>query len=197
MPSNNLINNFIPKSASRIEQLQAGVIVTASFAIGAAMLALVLYWIGTNSFEDIETIIIMLFIMLLLAGCITLVKRGQIQLGAWIVIGLIILLNLSNMAWYGIANTSSAAYIIPILLAMFGVGSLAGYGVTVLGCIFVFTITYLASNGAIETLIAFNISTLTFDAPVLSLIYLLVAVLSGSWVKSVKEAFDSENNRER
>lgn len=178
-----------PLPSSPLERAQAKVTIVTAFAIGAAMLALVLYWIVTSSLEDVETIFLALGLILLLAGIIALVKRGRVKLGAWILTLLMIFLNLSNMTWYGVSTTSSAGYLIPILLALFSIGAGAGFGVTLLGCASVFAISLLASAGQIQTEIPYVESHLTFDAPALTLIYLLVYFICNAWVKSTREAF--------
>ena len=188
------MNALLPESVSPFERAQAKIVSNTSIVTGSAMLALVLYWIVTNTFEDIETIFVLAILLILLAGIIALVKRGYIKLGAWLLTGLMLLLNLSNMSWYGIGNVASAGYIIPILLAVFAIGPKEGLGVTILGCISAFLISYLASIGQLTTEIPYQESNLSFDAPTLSLIYLIVGILAGGWVNSTKEAFVDKNN---
>jgi len=139
--------------------------------------------------EDIETILILIVLLLVLAGIVALVKRGYIKLGAWLLTGLMLLLNLSDMTWYGIGSVASAGFIIPILLAVFSISPKAGMGVTILGCISVFLVAYLASIGQLQTEIPYQESNLSFDAPTLSLIYLITGILAGNWVRSTEEAF--------
>ena len=189
MKSSNLINALLPESASTFERAQAKIISIMSIVIGSAMLALVLYWLLTNTLEDIETIFILIVLLLVLAGIVALVKRGYIKLGAWLLTGLMMLLNLSDMTWYGIGSVASAGFIIPILLAVFSISPKAGMGVTILGCISVFLVAYLASIGQLQTEIPYQESNLSFDAPTLSLIYLITGILAGNWVRSTEEAF--------
>lgn len=183
----NFVDSMLPQTSSPTTRARARIIVTTSLFISAAMLALILYWIATRSFEDIETIVAAVILGFILAGVIDLVRRGHINAGAWILTSLMILLNLANMASYGIATTSSAAYIIAILLAVFGIGLGAGWSVTFLGCVSVFIIAWLSSIGQLQTTIPFQESNLTFDAPVLSLIFLLTAALASGWVRSTSE----------
>lgn len=126
-------------------------------------------------------------IMLGLAGCIGLALNDQVRLATWILIGLMLVLNIINMFVYGIATSASAAYLIPILLAMFCISTTIGYVVTLLGCGIVFGIAYLQSQERIKTLIPYQVSHLTFDAPVLSLVYILIAFITGSWIGPLKE----------
>lgn len=162
---------------------------TASIAVGSALLALVLYWVLTNTLEDIETVIILIVLLIVLASIVALVKRGHIQLGAWILNILMLVLNLSDMAWYGVSTVASAGFIISILLAMFSIGTGIGMGVAILGCLSAFLVSYLASTGVMQTEIPFQESTLSFDAPTLSLIYLVTGAMAANWVKSTREAF--------
>jgi len=189
MKSSNLINALLPESASTFERAQAKIISIMSIVIGSAMLALVLYWLLTNTLEDIETIFILIVLLLVLAGIVAFVKRGYIKFGAWLLTGLMLLLNLSDMTWYGVGTVASAGFIIPILLAVFSISPKAGTGVTIFGCISVFLVAYLASIGQLQTEIPYQESNLSFDAPTLSLIYLITGILAGNWVRATEEAF--------
>jgi hypothetical protein len=91
------------------------------------------------------------------------------------------------MLGYGIATSASAAYLIPILLAMFCIGTTAGYGIAFLGCAAVFLIAFLQSKEKIKTFLPYQVSHLTFDAPVLSLVYVLITFITGSWITPLKE----------
>jgi len=179
-----LINNLIPKDYSQLDQLRAMTIIATSFAIGGAMLLLVLYWLTTRSFETKTTLFVALALILGLAVCVEFVIQGQLETGVWTLIILIVLVNFINMALYGVSSSSSAAYVLPILLAMFCIGANAGFGITALGCILVFMIPILQSRGILKSILPFHISSLTFDAPVLALIYLLVAIIVSSWAAS-------------
>ncbi len=186
------INSLLPVSVTEYQKAQAKTIISTSLAISGAMLALVMYWLITGTFEDIETIFIVLGLLLGFAGIIALVKYGYIRSGAWILIGMMLLLNLADMTWYGISSVASAGYVIPILIAAFSISSKAGMSVSLLGCISVFSIAFLASSGQLQTEIPYQESTLSFDAPTISLIYLLVSVLAGNWVNSTQEAFQNK-----
>jgi hypothetical protein len=163
------------------------VVIITSLAISGAMVLLVVYWLVTKSFETIKTIFAMLGIMLGLAGCVWLALNNQVRIAAWILIALMLLLNLANMLGYGIATSASAAYLIPILLAMFCIGTTAGYGIAFLGCAAVFIIAFLQSKEKIKTFLPYQVSHLTFDAPVLSLVYVLITFITGSWITPLKE----------
>lgn len=184
-----LIYNLVPKYYSQIDQLRAVTILGTSFSICGAIILLILYWVATKSFETKTTIIVALTIIILLAACVGFVMQGQLSTGAWMLIILMVVINFSNMVLYGISSSSSAAYMIPILLAMFCIGASAGFGITIMGCIFVFIIPILQSRKIIKSILPYNISSLTFDAPVLALIYLLAAMIVSAWVNSTNNLF--------
>lgn len=183
----NQIANILPSSYSLFDQASAMVVIVTSLAICGAMLLLVLYWLVTKSFETVKTIFAMFGIMLVLALCIWLALNYQVKFAAWILIVLMLLLNLANMLGYGIATSASTAYLIPILLAMFCIGLSTGYVIALLGCVSVFVIAFLQSKEKIKMILPYQVSHLTFDAPVLSLIYVLVTVITGSWISPLKE----------
>ena len=178
----NLIVSLLPTSYSLSDQASAMVVIITSLAISGAMVVLILYWLLTKSFETIKTIFAMLAIMLGLAICVWLAINDQVKTAAWILIVFMLLLNIANMLGYGIATSASAAYLIPILLAMFCINVGTGYIISALGCLLVFGIAFLQSKEKIKTLLPYQVSHLTFDAPVLSLIYILVAFITGSWI---------------
>jgi hypothetical protein len=180
-----LLHNFMPGSYSQLDQIRAATIITTSIAISLSMLLLVLYWLMTKSFETKATLLTVLAIMVILAICIGLVALEQIAAGAWVLISLMVLLNFLNLKWYGISTPSAAAYVIPILLAIFCIGAAAGFGITILGIVFVFTIPILQSKGIIKTVQTYTISNLTFDAPVLALIYILITIIGSSWESGI------------
>jgi hypothetical protein len=187
---NRFFSSFIPVSATPLMQARARVLVATCFALGMAILALLLYWIAFSWLEQIETVAIGLVLILLLAGIVALVKSGRIRVAAWSLTIFVIVLNLANMLDYGIGTTSSAGMIIAIVLAAFSLGPVLGLGTAVLGSIAVFGIALAGSAGMLRTEIPFVESNLSFDAVVLSLIYLLVGLLCAVWTRAAIDAFE-------
>ena len=186
---NKFFDYFIPPSAAPLAQARAKVVVATCFALGAAILALLLYWIVFNWLEQIETVFIGLALILILAGIVALVKSGRVPAAAWALTIFILLLNLLNMLDYGIGTTSSAGLIIAIVLAAFTLGPWFGLGTAALGSLAAFGVALAGSAGLIQTEIPFVESNLSFDAVTLSLIYLLVGLLCAVWSKAANEAF--------
>lgn len=168
---------FIPASAAPLEQVRARVLVATCFAIGAAILAMLLYWIVFSWLEQWQTVVIGLILVLFLAGMVALVKRGRIRAVAWTLTLFLILLNLANMASYGIGTVSSAGFLLAVVLAAFTLGPWLGLGTAALGSVAAFAIALAGASGALKTEIPFQESNLSFDAITLTLIYLLVGLM--------------------
>lgn len=149
-----------------------------SYGVMAAMLGIILYWIATNSFEDIETIILAVIITLLLAGNLWLARRGHTRLATWLVVGLLLLLNGANILWYGIGSTSTAALLIPITAAVIGLGTRDGVIVTAISLLIVWGTVLASAFWGMPTAIPYQISQLTFDAPMLTVLFTLVTAIS-------------------
>jgi hypothetical protein len=187
---NKFIEALIPASAAPLVQARAKVLVATCLALAAAIVALLLYWIVFSWLEQIETVVIGLFLVLILAGIIALVKSGRVVAAAWTLTVFMLLLNLANMLDYGISSTASAGFIIAILLAAFTLGPALGLGTAFLGSVAVFAIALAASTGQLQTQLPYQESTLSFDAVVLTLIYLLVGLLCAVWSKAANQALE-------
>src|SRR5689334_2159324 len=179
---------LIPTSASPLAQARAKVLAATCLALAGAIIALLLYWVVFSWLEQIETVVIGLVLVLILAGIILLVRSGRVTAAAWTLTIFMLLLNLANMVDYGISSTASGGYIIVIALAVFTLGPAIGLGSAVLGSVTVFAIALAASTGQLETQLPYQESTLSFDAVVLTLIYLLVGLLCAVWSKAANQA---------
>ena len=181
---------FIPVSADRLDRARAEVVVAGCFAIGAAIMAILLYWIIFSWLEQIETIVIGLVLLAILAGIVAMVKSGRVRGAAWTLTIFLVLLNLANMLDYGIGTTSSAGMLIAIVLAAFTLGPAWGMGSAILGSAAAFGIAFAGSAGVLHTEIAFVESNLSFDAVVLTLIYLVVGLLCAVWTRAANQALE-------
>ncbi len=177
---------FIPNVAP-LEQTRARVLVATCFATGAAILAMLLYWILFSWLEQWETVMIGLVIILFLAGMLLLVQRGRIRPVAWILTLLLLLLNLANMTSYGIGTVSSGAYLLVVVLAAFTLGPWLGVGSAILGSAAAFGIALAGAAGTLQTEIPFQESNLSFDAISLTLTYMMVAVMCAVAAKSLEK----------
>lgn len=178
---------FTPRAATPFMQARAKVLVATCFAIGGAILAMLLYWIMFSWLEQWETVVIGLILILFLAGMVALVQRGRVRAVAWTLTLFLILLNLANMTSYGIGTVSSAGFLLAIVLAAFTLGPWFGVGTAILGSTAAFGIALAGAAGALQTEIPFQQSNLSFDAMTLTLIYILVGLMCDVGVRALEK----------
>jgi hypothetical protein len=143
-----------------------------------AMTAMIGYWVVTDSLEDTETIFIAIVLSMFVGVSILLSRRGRARLAAWLVIGLLLALNAANIIWYGIGTTSTAALLIPIAAAFIGLGAREGSLVTLISLVVIWGTVLAADAGQLKTEIPYQASNLTFDAPVLTILFVFMAALT-------------------
>jgi len=185
-----LLARLLPVSATPLVRARAQVLLATCLAVGAAILALLLYWIVFSWLEQIETVLAGLVLIASLTGIVALVRSGRVRGAAWTLTILLLLLNLANMLDYGIGTTSSAGMLITIVLAAFTLGPTPGLGTALVGSAAAFGIALAGSAGVLHTEIAFVESNLSFDAVVLTLIYLVVGLLCAVWTRAANQALE-------
>lgn len=159
--------------------LPTRVVTVTGIGIIAAALGFVLFWIVTRSLETYVTLAAAIVISLLAGGIILLAQRGYTPLAAWLLAGFVFLLNAANVYQYGISSTSSAAFLISIIIVALAIGPVQGYILTGLSLACIWGVGYAASSGALKTEIPYQVSHLTFDAPFLTIFFILIAVMVG------------------
>ncbi|WP_204806525.1 hypothetical protein [Mycobacterium riyadhense] len=181
----NWMESILPASYSDLDQIRAATVVVTAMAVAASMMLLILYWIITKSLETVKSVYAALGIILLLIVDVELVIQGHAVVGAWMLVIVMLLLNFASMLAYGIATSASSGCILPILLAMLCIGVGTGFAVTFLCCGVVFAIPVVQSKGWVRTILPYQVSNLTFDAPTLTLIYLVAAIITSSWASFI------------
>jgi hypothetical protein len=175
----------MPKAATPLEQAGIQVVETTAIGIIAAVAGLILFWALTSTLEDIETLYAGAIFCLLLAGIAALAHTGRPRPAAWLLSGLMAALVVYTMYDYGPATMSNAGYLIPIILAGLALGWREGLGFALAGSLAVWAISFASANSAIQTAIPYAESDLSFNAPMLTLIYLLVASMTGAWSRAL------------
>jgi hypothetical protein len=161
------------------------VITCAALALGAA--ALLLTWILSADLE-LETVGAAAVLFLLLAGIVLLALRGGGRTALVILAVLIFLLTAADLSWYGVHSSMASAFLVPILLIGCGVGMRAGIGAALACSACAWGLAAAENAGWTRVPYAADISHLTFDAPALTVIYLMCAVIAGYAVDSLRTA---------
>lgn len=153
------------------------VIITCA-AIVLGVLALVLTWIVSGDLQ-FETAAAAGILCLFLAGLVLLALRGGARAALLILAVLLFLLVAADLSWYGLHSSMASAFLIPILLAARGLGMRAGFAAALICSAFGWLLAGAENAGWIAVSYPVDISHLTFDAPALTVVFLLCAVISG------------------
>ena len=154
------------------------IIITAA-GLAITLVTLLLIWIVTRTLEYKSTITMIAVLVVILAGIVGLAFVHVTA--AAVVLVVLSLLILTYWVWtYGPATLSAAAFVIPIALA--GLLNLwAGLATAIIASAIVWGIAYATETGRLKPEVECHPSAyLTFNAPLLSCIFLLLAVLVGS-----------------
>ncbi|MBN2084255.1 MAG: hypothetical protein JW748_03455 [Anaerolineales bacterium] len=152
------------------------ILTCAAIVLGA--LALILAWIASGDLE-LETVAAAGILFLILAGLGLLSLRGGGRAALVILAVLLFLLTAADLTEYGLHTSMASAFLIPILLIACGLGMRAGIGAALVCAAYGWLLAAAENAGWIAVPYPVDISHLTFDAPALTVIYLLCAVIAG------------------
>ena len=181
------LERLLPKTDNRADRARAALVLAACGAVILASLAMILFWVFTGSLEEISTVVADAVLIIILLGMTVLVRRGNTRLALWLLTALLAFLTLDISAMYGVGTLSSAGFLIPIILAACGAGLWAGLALALVGCAGMWIIAFASSTGALQPWIPFEVSNLTFDAPFLTILFFLIAVILGFWTRELEK----------
>lgn len=171
---------------------RARLIAVTSLGLMLAAWALVLTWLISGDLEGI-TVIAALIFSGVMAGLIALARSGRVRAAAWLLVGLLCVLILADTADYGLGSPSIVSYVVPIVLAACTLGFAASIGVAIFGSSVLWLIAIALSSGWYQSSGPFQIDHLTFNAPVLTVIFLLVASIIGWWSRYTTRLIAPQN----
>lgn len=175
-----LWNRLLPSKTPPLTRGRAGLIVITCLSMAGAILALILTWLLSGDLQ-IETVIAGLVFCIILAGIARLAQVGRTGLAAWLLIALLEILVGLDVAAYGAGEPGAAAFFIPILLAACGVSLWAGVGIALISSVVVWVTAWAAYADWYQPELAFELSHLTFNAPMYMVLFLAAAALTGWW----------------
>jgi hypothetical protein len=153
------------------------VIITCA-AIALGTLALIVTWIASGDLQ-LETIAAAGGLFLILAGLVMLALRGGGRAALLLLAVLLFILVAADVTEYGLHTSMVAAFLIPILLIACGLGMRSGIGAALICSAFGWLLAVGENAGWITVPYPVEISHLTFDAPALTVVFLLCAVIAG------------------
>ncbi|MBN1438332.1 MAG: hypothetical protein JW929_02895 [Anaerolineales bacterium] len=161
----------------------------AAIAAGAA--ALILTWMVSGDLEA-ATVAAAVVLALILAGLAGMSLRGKGRVALVLLCGLLFLLVAADLYAYGLHSSMASAFLIPIVLAARGFGLRAGIGAAAACSLFSWLLAAGANAPWLAAPYPADISHLTFDAPALTVVFLICAVIAGYGADGRRRGADSE-----
>lgn len=171
---------LLPDTEDALVRGRAGLVIATGLGLTAAIGGLVLTWIISGDLQW-ETPVAGAIFILLLTAIGALARTGRATLAAWTLVTLLMLLITADVAYYGVGSTSAAAYVIPITLAACGLGWWAGLGVAGVSAAWVWLLAGAEAAGGYTPALPPADYHLTLSAPVLTVLFLAVALIAGLW----------------
>ncbi len=191
-----LLEWLLPKSADALARGRAGLVMAACLGLAIAVLALLLVWLISGDLQ-VETVAGTLVFVLVLAGIAALARDGRPRLAAGGLILLLMLLVTVDAGSYGLGSPAAAAYFVPVVLAACSIGFLAGIGVALFGSAATWVIAWGTTAGWYQPLIPAEPSHLTFNAPLYTVLFVLVALIVGSWSRYLSDVWRRGTNDQK
>lgn len=174
--------HLLPATTDVIKRGRANIVIAACLGVILVACGLILTWWISGDLQW-ETVVAASILTLILGGLAALVRRGHVGLAHGLLLGLLWLLITVDAWGYGLASPAASAYVLPIVLAAAGLGFGATLGVAMLSSASVWLLAWGEVAGWHVPYSPVELSHLTFNAPALTAIFLLVAVLIGSWTQ--------------
>lgn len=175
---------ILPSFSDPVLTGRAKLIAVTSLGLMLAAWALVLTWLISGDLEGI-TVVAALIFSGVMAGLLALARSGRMHAAAWLLVGLLCVLILADTADYGLGSPAIISFVVPIVLAACTLGFAASIGVAAFGSGVIWLIAIALSAGWYQSSAPFQIDHLTFNAPVLTVIFLLVASIVGWWSRYI------------
>lgn len=172
----------IPASQPPVRSLlevQARIVTVACIGLSLAVIAVIGGWAITGTLTDWETVVGGVVFIAILAGLAGLARRGRAALAAGLLAALLFVFISVDIAYYGLGSPSAMAFLLPVLLLTCTLGLRPGLVAAVLAAIVVFGVAWASLNGLLVVGIPVEESHLSYNAPVISVILLFCAGLTG------------------
>lgn len=181
---------LLPRTDDALLRGRAMLVAATCLGISAAYAALIIFWFLTGDL-DWESTIIWAVLSAILGGFVALARRGRVTLAAWGLVGLLTALITADVSSYGVGEPGAAAFVLPIVLASAALGLWPALGVALVGSVTVWLAAAAEIAGWWDWLPAPVESHLTFNAPMYTVIFVLVALISGLWNRYLERQISS------
>ena len=171
---------LLPATENVLLRGQAGLVIAACLGLALAALALIVTWAITGDLQR-ETVVAAAALALILIGIGALARGGWVTLAAGALIVLLTLIITAIVATYGLGSVSASGYVLPIVLAACTLGLSAGLALAAIGAALVWVLAWGERAGWRQPLLPTHTHHLTFNAPALTVLFLLTALMGGVW----------------
>lgn len=171
---------WLPATTDPLLTGRARLILATCVGLILAVWALVLVWLLSGDLQ-IETVFVMIVFSIMLIGIAVVSRSGRVMLAAWLLIVLLGLAIVSDVAYYGVGAPGIFAFVLPIVLAACLIGLAGGMITAVVGTLVAWGAALGAMQGWLDVAVPFQMDHLTFNAPLISIIFLLTALIVGWW----------------
>lgn len=162
---------------------RARLVMVTCLSLIAAMGMLILTWLLSGDLEG-QTVVAGLGLTIILLGLAALAQAGRVNWATGLLVGLLWALITADVAAYGLGSPAAAAYFVPLALVSCSYGLGAAIGLTALSAGAVWLIAWATVSGRYQPYGPVELSHLTFNAPALTVLLLLVTVILGVWSAS-------------
>jgi hypothetical protein len=182
---------LFPPFKDPLEQGHARLVIASCLGLMVSAVAVILVWLISGDLQG-ETVIAGLIFALILFAMVMLVHRRHVKGAAWSLVGFLMLLITLDVAGFGLGSISGAAYFLPIALAGCVLGPRGSMSVSGVASLIIWGVALAGQNKWYEPVIPFEIFQLTFNAPVLTVLFLLVGLMIGSWTQYMTKVLRGE-----
>ena len=176
------MSRWLPITTDPLLAGRARLILATCVGLIVAVWSLALIWLISSDLQAVTVVVAVAFSIMLL-GIVIVSRSGRITLAAWVLISLLGLVTIYDAAYYGISAPDIVFFVLPIVLAACLNGLAAGMITAVVGTLATWIIAIGALQGWLKVVIPFQIDHLTFYAPLVSIIFLLTALIVGWWTR--------------
>lgn len=177
-----------PSESSILTKTRAGLILAACIGLAGAVIFMIGYWVIGGFLEDWETLVAGGVFILIMAGIAALARRGRVRLAAWILVILLTALIGMDASAYGLGTPTVAMFVIPIVLSACCLGLWAGLGTAAFSTLVIWLIAWASTTGRLPVEGAVDISHFTFNAPALTILFIVTALIVGVFTHKLSKA---------
>ncbi|MBN1660897.1 MAG: hypothetical protein JXA93_21050 [Anaerolineae bacterium] len=178
-------------AAGPVARGRAAMVITMALALSICIWAIILFWFATGDLESM-TVLLGLVLSLLLIGTAALARIGHTLRAAWCLVLLLLVLVVLNTASYGLGTGAESGYAVPLVLVACTLGLHPTLLVTSISIVSVWVIAAAGAAGWYEPLEPFASWHLTFSAPFLTILFILVAVPAALWSDHLRNHLEKE-----